>query len=59
MNYTPAQIEKLLLELDWMKAAPDTSESDLAHLDAELDQVFATQERDFMAATKSVYQEAT
>ena len=59
MNYTPAQITKLLLEHDWMKAAPGTNESDIARLDAELDQVFATQERDFMAATKSVYQGAT
>ena len=58
MNYTPAQITKLLLELDWMKATPDIDESDLAPLNAELDQVFATQERDFMAAAKSIYQEA-
>ena len=59
MHYTPAQIIKLLLEIDWMKSTPDISESDLAPLNAELDQVFATQERDFMAVAKSIYQEAT
>ena len=55
MNYTKSQITKLLIERDITKRICDVKE--LAQLDAELDLVFATQERGFIDAARAVYQE--
>lgn len=55
MNYTTAQIEKLLLERECLRNTPCGKE--LAQIDAELDQVLKTQDRAFIDAVKIVYQE--
>ena len=54
MNYTQQQIEKPLIEQEWLN--PTSTPADKGFAQMELDEVFRTQERDFVAAAKSVYQ---
>ena len=57
MNYTQAQIEKLLIEREWSHRSGAFAET--VERDTELDEVWKTQERGIIDAAKSVYQEAT